>query len=287
MHKPLVSICLPAYNHERYVTKMLDSVLSQNYPEKELLIINDGSTDSTHQQIMNWISTNSSNIEVQYRNRENQGIAATLNELFSMAKGNYLAGASSDDYFLEKSLSIRMEYLLNNPDKKAVFGDFRVIDNEGTLIHSSGISDHYHGNKALLSNPKTLKQEMLKNFCVAGPVLLIDRSIFNTIECFDESLIAEDWDMYIRLSAENVLGFVDQPIAAYRWHDLCTCRSKRNKQKMYGYEKRVLQRNMHYFKGEDRTYIEKRLTRAIRKERKYAFLNHLKHPFQRNIVTKD
>lgn len=287
MNKPLVSVCLPAYNHELYVEEMLNSIIDQDYPEKELLIINDGSSDSTHERIQEWIESNSSKIDIQYRNRENRGISATLNELLSMAKGSYIAGASSDDYLLPGSLSTRINYLLNHPEKKAVFGDFNVISDSGMLLHQSGIEGHYNGNKKLFLDSSSLKEEMLRRFCIAGPVLLFDRSIFEVINEFDESLMAEDWDMYIRLSAQDILGFVNIPVAAYRWHDLCTCRSKRNKQKLYAYEIRVLKKNMHYFKGEDRAHIEKRLTKAIRKERKYAFLNQLKYPFTQLINTNE
>ena len=78
---PLVSVLIPAFNHERFVQRCLDSVLEDPYPAKELIIIDDGSTDSTGERIAEWVVQHSGELPIEYVRRNNRGIAATLNEL--------------------------------------------------------------------------------------------------------------------------------------------------------------------------------------------------------------
>jgi glycosyltransferase involved in cell wall biosynthesis len=82
---PLVSILIPAFNHERFVQRCLDSVLEDPYPSKELIIIDDGSTDSTGERITTGSRQHSGDLPIEYVRRENKGIAATLNELAARA----------------------------------------------------------------------------------------------------------------------------------------------------------------------------------------------------------
>jgi len=270
MQTPLVSIVLPAYNHEKYVAKALDSIAQQDYANKELLIINDGSSDKTHEVISSWIKNHQQVIPVDYVNRENRGISATLNELISRADGEYIAGMSSDDYLLERSLSLRVEHLLAHPDKKAVFGNYIVIDENGRLIHQNGIKELYKGNTNKFSAPEGLKFEMLRNFCIAGPVLMFDRNIFNIIGTYDESLQIEDWDVYLRMAGLEVLGFIDEPMAAYRWYDLNTCKNIPKSATTCKYERKILEKNLPFFSGASRKQLKQLIRRRKRKEFDYV-----------------
>ena len=269
MDKPLVSVILPAYNHARYVEATLDSIAAQDYPNLELVAINDGSKDDTHAIMEAWIEAHSPDLSINYRNRENRGISATLNELLSMARGRYIAGASSDDLLLENSISSRVDYLLEHPDKRAVFGDYTVIDDQGNTIHQSGITQLHGGRKECFLNDESMKIELLSRFCVAGPVLMFDRTMFGTTGFYEESLAFEDWDMYLRMAAHHVLGFVDRPVAAYRWHDLCTCRNQEKSLQRAQYERGILERNKHLFTGESLQTLNRLVARRKRKEFDY------------------
>lgn len=270
MEHPLVSVILPAYNHEKYVAKALDSIVQQDYENKELLIINDGSSDNTHEVISNWIDNHKHILPINYVNRENRGISATLNELISRANGKYIAGMSSDDYLLERSLSLRVEHLLAHPDKNAVFGNYIVIDENGRLIHPNGIKELYKGNTNKFSAPEGLKFEMLRNFSIAGPVLMFERNIFNIIGTYDESLKIEDWDIYLRMAGLEVLGFIDKPMAAYRWYDLNTCKNIPKSPKTYKYERKILEKNRPFFSGASRKHLNQLIRRRKRKEFDYV-----------------
>ena len=111
-HFPLVSIRIPSFNHRQFVEQALDSVIQDSYPNKELVIIDDGSTDDSAAVISRWIDTNGHRIAVNYsRHPRNLGIARTLNELVKRCAGEYIAGVASDDYLLPDGILQRYLYL--------------------------------------------------------------------------------------------------------------------------------------------------------------------------------
>ena len=105
---PLVSVLIPAFNHERFVRRCLDSVLEDPYPAKELMIIDDGSTDRTAARIADWVAIHCMDIPIEYVHRENRGIAATMNELAARANGEFLRPGASDDYLLPGGLEAQV-----------------------------------------------------------------------------------------------------------------------------------------------------------------------------------
>ena len=96
LERPLVSVRIAAYNHEKFVGRALDSVLAQTYPNIELVIFDDGSSDTTVSQIRAWIRRHDGELPVKFRSRQNRGISATLNELVDWCAGDYIVGLSSD-----------------------------------------------------------------------------------------------------------------------------------------------------------------------------------------------
>lgn len=105
---PLVSVLIPAYNHARFVQRCLDSVLEDPYPCKEIVIIDDGSSDATGEKIAQWIATHGHRLPVQFVQRDNRGVAATLNELALRARGDYLRIVASDDYLIPGESKCRL-----------------------------------------------------------------------------------------------------------------------------------------------------------------------------------
>src|ERR1043166_5503467 len=120
---PLVSVLIPCYTHAHYVVETLDSIVADDYPVKELVIINDGSRDNSDQVIRNWILSHDHLINIRYHARENLGICKTLNELVQMAKGAYLVFIASDDVLIPGSIKPRVEFLMQQRGKMVVVAD--------------------------------------------------------------------------------------------------------------------------------------------------------------------
>lgn len=221
MQPPLVSIIVPCYRHERYVSAALNSCARLEYENVELIIANDASPTDDDARIREWIERNPS-VRTQYlRHESNAGIARTLNECLAVAHGSYVCILAGDDILLPHSVGARVAYLETHPDKLAVFSDSQVIDDEGRVIFSSGIEDLYPErgmSKHALSCDRLLPLEIVFHWSVPGPAFMARRELYEILGGYDESFAYEDWDMYLRIASVQKLGFLDDCTAQYRWH---------------------------------------------------------------------
>jgi dTDP-4-amino-4,6-dideoxygalactose transaminase/glycosyltransferase involved in cell wall biosynthesis len=217
---PLISVLIPLYNHERFIEKCLESIVSDTYPNKEIVVIDDGSTDASVRAVEAWYERNAERIGGRFEliSRENRGVSKTLNELVSLAKGDFINFVASDDYLLPGGLATRLDYLLAHPDKMAVIADYIVVDQNDATVIESGIEQLYHGRKNCLANPALISYELIFHWCLAGPISMFRREIFCLIGGYDENLLIEDWEFTLRVLSRNLMGFIDCPAAAYRLH---------------------------------------------------------------------
>lgn len=236
---PLISIIIPYYNHNNFVEKTLDSVLEDPYPNKEIIIINDGSTENDSSNLLTWIDENGNNIKIIYKKRENKGITKTINELITLASGQYIALIASDDYFINGTFGKRVKFLQQHPDKLMLVSDAMVVDDDGNLLFESAMFEQRGAKKKRYFSNHRLKKEIITRWSVVGPTGFIDRRLFDIVGNYDENLMIEDWDFYLRVAAKNLLIFFDEKVAAYRWHasnmsknkeseykrDLCLCQT--------------------------------------------------------------
>ncbi|WP_368564644.1 glycosyltransferase family 2 protein [Pseudoxanthomonas sp. UTMC 1351] len=214
---PLVSVLIPAFNHERFIVRCLDSVLEDPYPSKEIIVIDDGSTDETATRIGEWVAAHKPVLPVTYRRRENRGIAATLNELVSLARGGLLRLGASDDYLLPGGLEAQVRYLSAHPHKAAVIGDAIVVDRDGRTLYESSMSHLYGVDKRLYLSDASIRQAVISHWAVSGAVTLARREALAAAG-WSEDLHIEDWDFFLRLAARDALGFIDLRVCAYRLH---------------------------------------------------------------------
>lgn len=223
--EPLVSVIVASYNHAGYIQQCLDSIRDCKYSNIEIIIIDDGSTDNSRHVITEWIQNNK-DIQVIFKSRENLGLTKTLNEMLGLASGEYICPIASDDYLLPGSIRKRLSYLREHPDKMAVFGDCIVVDENNTQLFQSGLSELHKGRIKYLCDKHWMKYELIFNWCVPGPVLFCHKGIYKRIGYYDENLLVEDLDFYLRMLEQNLLGFFEDKVAAYRVHSLNTFRNQ-------------------------------------------------------------
>jgi glycosyltransferase involved in cell wall biosynthesis len=111
----LVSILIPAYNAEKYIAEAIDSVLSQDYQNKEIIVINDGSTDCTLKILEQYKGV------IKVISKKNEGVAAARNTGLAAANGDYIAWLDADDYYCAGKIPAQVKYLDEHPDAKIVF----------------------------------------------------------------------------------------------------------------------------------------------------------------------
>ena len=231
LNNPLVSIIISCYNHELYIEECLHSIISEGYQNYEIVLIDDGSTDASTKIIEDWIKKNPT-INIQYATQHNIGLTKTLNKLITSAKGDFLCMLASDDKLFKGGIQKRINTLLENPSKLAIIGDAFVINAKSEIIFESAIQDLWLGNKQNYLTDQGLKKSIITNWSIPGPVLLVNKKIYDKIGLYPENYLAEDLNFYLKVIGLNLLIFIDLHVAEYRVHDLNTCRNPVLKKKL-------------------------------------------------------
>ena len=133
---PLVTAVIPVYNHEKYVVESIRSILNQTYQNIELIVLNDGSKDRSHQMILPLVEECRRRfVRFEYINRENIGLSATLNQALAWARGEYFSALASDDAALPEKFEVLVAALeAKGPTYAAAFGNAWFIDDAGQRI---------------------------------------------------------------------------------------------------------------------------------------------------------
>lgn len=215
---PLVSIIVPAYNHELYISDLLESIIAQSYPNIELLLVDDDSSDLTFSIAQSYLTKLESKCcrVVMEKNETNQGVTKSLNSLINMADGSYIKTIASDDYMLPTAIEELVRYLEANPQYDSVFSNVYKITKE---CHYPTISSSRLG---YFDTPK-YGRDLFKSLYENGDHILVagkmDRAIINEkYGEYDTELCIDDWDYWLNFSMKGgVLGYIDKPLVMYRY----------------------------------------------------------------------
>ncbi|MBD0341043.1 MAG: glycosyltransferase family 2 protein, partial [Microcoleus sp. Co-bin12] len=125
---PLVSVIIPVYNGSRYIVQAVESALAQTFTNLEIIVVDDGSTDSTHQVLQPYLD------RIRYIYQENQGAAIARNRACHLAKGEFLAFLDADDYFLPSKLEKQVACFEADPALDMVQTGWLMVDGTGREI---------------------------------------------------------------------------------------------------------------------------------------------------------
>lgn len=235
---PLVTAVIPVYNHERYVEESLRSMIAQSYENIELIVINDGSKDGSHEKVLGLVDACRQRFRrFEYRNRENRGLTNTLNEALEWAQGEYLTALASDDIALPQKVSLLVEALEKAGETAAAaFGNARIIDDDGREVvidqrekvwavgEGSGFDNYLdfrtdggrafnYRSAAFGTFPSLLRYNYLPAMSNVVRTALVRAAGGWTV-----GNVSEDWEMWRKLSKERRFLYIDEPVALYRWH---------------------------------------------------------------------
>lgn len=213
---PIVTILMPTYNHERYISQAIESVLAQktNYPY-ELLIHDDCSTDSTLAIAQNYTTKYPDKIKI-FTEEENQGLLKSYKRLIEQSNGKYLAILESDDYWLdENKLQIQIDFLESNSDYGIVAGDIISIDENGNIIAPpSCINTH-------IRNTNRWYEKLLGNNGIYGACSVVFRKSDFLSYCdidswIENSFVTFDHPTWLSISFHKKCKYFAKTLAAYR-----------------------------------------------------------------------
>lgn len=199
---PLVSIVVPAYNHGEYVRDAIQSVLDQDYPNIELIVIDDGSTDNTREILEEFGD------KFRWETQPNAGQARTLNRGWSEARGELLGYLSADDVLLPGAVSTSVRHLLADPEIVLTYCNYNLLDSQSRIIRR-------------VEAPRFDYREMIVKFvCPPGPGVLFRRSAFEATGFWDDSLrLILDYEYWIRLALQGRFLKIPEVLAGFRVHE--------------------------------------------------------------------
>ncbi len=200
---PTISVIVPAYNSEKTIKSTIESVLKQTFLNLELIVINDGSKDSTL-EVVSQIKDS----RLKIFSFENTGGNVSRNRGLNYACGEFVSFLDADDIWTEEKLEYQLKALQDNPQASVAYSWTNCIDEESQFLRRGSY---------ITATGDVYAQLLLVNFLESGSNPLIRREALNIIGGFDESLLAgQDWDIYLRLAAQYQFVCVPSAQILYR-----------------------------------------------------------------------
>lgn len=197
---PLVSIVTPSYNQGRYIERTIESVLSQDYPNLEYIVVDGGSDDNTvailkkYEEHLTWIS------------EKDRGQADAINKGFRMAKGEVMAWLNSDDTYLPGAIHQSVAYFEAHPEVGMLYGEGYHIDEDGERI------ERYY--------TEPFDYQRLSEVCfICQPTVFLRAQVINTVGPLDVTLdYCLDYEYWMRIAKRFRIGYLDAYLANTRLH---------------------------------------------------------------------
>jgi glycosyltransferase involved in cell wall biosynthesis len=202
-----ISVIIPTYNGEKYISQAINSVLAQTYKDYEIIVVDDGSTDAT------WQILGTYGQKIRTFSKPNGGPGSARNLGIRNAAGSYLAFLDQDDEWLPDRLAAEVDILDKRPEVALVFADANICSAEGAI---TGTTFSYVKPR----RGKIFKQLYRNNF-IANLTVLVRKSCFVELGELDQSgrmMISDDYNMWLRIAAHYPVEYVDRPLARYRIH---------------------------------------------------------------------
>ena len=201
---PLISIGVSAYNRKDYLKQCLDSLLAQTYPNLEIIVIDDGSSDGTSEMMAECYP------DITCIRQENGGDASAKNHAARVAKGEYIVFNDSDDLFYPDAV-MRLYEALPSSGKACSYGTYQTIDADGMELPTKRKMKHYPSGNII--------EYLLRHVIVNNCGTLIPRQLFMESGGFDTSLrVMYDYNFFLELSLKSEFYAVQNPVFLRRRH---------------------------------------------------------------------
>jgi glycosyltransferase involved in cell wall biosynthesis len=198
---PLVSVVVPTYNHARYLAECLDSILSQDYPTVEVVVIDDGSTDNTREVLQRYGD------RIRWETQNNSGQSAALNRGWAISRGRLLSYLNADDALRPGAVRHAVAALTVNRDAVFIYGDFELMDDRSRVYR-------------VVRTPQCDFPDMVARFItVAGPGGFFTREALDLAGGWDSDFHQNpDVDFLFRLGLTGRFLKVPEVMAVFRVH---------------------------------------------------------------------
>lgn len=194
MTLPWVTVICVCYNHARFVTEALDSVINQTYPHVELIVIDDGSTDGSGKVIKRWMANHPDSTLI--LNGKNLGYCKTFNKAYPLAKGKFIIDLSADDLLMPNRIEDGVSLLEKaGEDYGVTFSDAQYMDENGNAIRL-----HSERFRHETIPGGDVYKEVIQRYFICSPTMMFRKSVLDSLKGYDEALAFEDFDFWVRAS---------------------------------------------------------------------------------------
>jgi len=217
--KPLVSILIPSYNHAEYVAETIYSIWKQPYPQIEIVVVDDCSTDNSV-EILQSLQNRSPVPMRLYKNEQNSGPRATVSRALELSRGDLIIPFSSDDLLAPDRLDHQIQQFRDHPDLKILYGNGYVLRNEQRIkkIHGPEVKT------LLCSEPRHILHYLYTH---PSPFFLqctlIRKDFLQAVGAYEGSFLADDWLLNVRMfenmKSKKEFAYLDDESAFYRQHE--------------------------------------------------------------------
>lgn len=228
---PLVSVILTSYNHERYLSKAIESLVNQSYENIEIIIIDDASTDGSQDILLKY--NNIKKVKT-YINKINSGsYVNSTNYGATKANGDFLLFAQCDDYSEPNQIEKLLNSALENRSCQIVYSMSKMIDTHGKIINNDYEIRERFFKKHVTKSTKITGSMMLRLLsysCVIPNLsaVLMTKTLYTELGGFsNDYIVVADWDFYLRASKITDFYYIKEPLNNFRQHGE-TIRSKTN-----------------------------------------------------------
>jgi glycosyltransferase involved in cell wall biosynthesis len=207
MDSPLVSVIIPNYNYANYLPEAVDSVLNQTYPNIELIVVDDGSSDNSKEVLASYGE------RVVAVFQENQGVSATRNNGVAVSRGELIAFLDADDVWLPTKIEKQVQRFVSDTTLGLVHVGVDEVDPDGNslITRLEGLEGRVAGDLLMLKS---------QSIFGGGSGLMVPRKVFDEVGGFDLRLsTSADWDMFYQISERYAVGFVAEILVKYRVHN--------------------------------------------------------------------
>jgi glycosyltransferase involved in cell wall biosynthesis len=186
MNLSLVSVVMPVYNSEKYLREAIDSVLSQSYKNIELIIVDDGSTDSGGDIVLSYADPRIRLIQ----NEKNSGIVFSRNRGLEAAGGEYVATLDSDDIALPDRIAKQVDFLEANPDYGLCGTFYRTIDSNGKFLKKINFP----------TSNQDIQTHLTLGNCFCNSTMMLRGKLAKELKYREKYDIVEDYELWYRIS---------------------------------------------------------------------------------------
>jgi glycosyltransferase involved in cell wall biosynthesis len=209
MLNSLVSVIIPTYNREVYLSEAIQSVVRQSYTNIEIIVVDDGSNINYAQKICDKFEN------CFYFYKVNGGLSSARNYGIRKSKGNFIAFLDDDDFWREDKIEKQLLLLEKYPDIDCIHSSAMIVDDDGNssgiIIGASSKNAHKRSGYVFWN--------AIGGWAVKSPTPLIRKKVFQKDLMFDESIkVGEDIDFYHRMFFRHKVLYIDEPLAFYRDH---------------------------------------------------------------------